>query len=47
MRNFIKFLFMLPMVLGSMVLSAILVGLSVAVDSLEMNDKDKDRHLDM
>lgn len=37
MRNVLKFFIMLPMVLGSMVLSAILVGLSVAVDAMENN----------
>jgi hypothetical protein len=41
MRNALKFFIMLPMVLGSMVLAAILVGLSVAVDAvdaMETND---------
>ena len=37
MRNVLKFFIMLPMVLGSMVLAAILVGLSVAVDAMENN----------
>lgn len=39
MRNFIKFLLMLPMVVGSMILAAMLVGLSVAVDSLDDGKK--------
>jgi len=38
MRNAIKFFIMLPIVIGSMVLAAILVGLSVAVDAMETND---------
>ena len=38
MRNVLKFFIMLPMVLGSMVLAAILVGLSAAVDAMENND---------
>ena len=38
MRDVLKFFIMLPMVLGSMVLAAILVGLSVAVDAMENND---------
>ena len=37
MRNVLKFFIMFPMVLGSMVLAAILVGLSVAVDAMENN----------
>lgn len=42
MRNALKFFLMLPVVIGSMFLGAILVGLSVVVDSLEMNDKTKE-----
>lgn len=39
MRSFLKFMLMLPMVVGSMILAAMLVGLSVAVDSLDRNNK--------
>lgn len=42
MRNALKFFLMLPVIIGSMFLGAILVGLSVVVDSLEMNDKTKE-----
>jgi hypothetical protein len=42
MRNALKFFLMLPVIIGSMFLGAILVGLSVVVDSLEMNDKAKE-----
>lgn len=42
MRNALKFFVMLPMVICSMVIGALLVGFSVAVDSLEMSDKSKD-----
>lgn len=42
MRNALKFFIMLPVIVGSMFLGAILVGLSVAVDSLEMSKKSKD-----
>ncbi len=42
MRNALKFFLMLPVIIGSMILGAILVGLSVAVDSLEMSNKDKE-----
>jgi len=34
MRNFLKFIVMLPFVLGSMLMSMMLVGLSVAFDML-------------
>lgn len=39
MRSFLKFMIMLPMVIGSMILAAMLVGLSVAVDSLDGSNK--------
>lgn len=42
MRNALKFFLMLPVIIGSMFLGAILVGLSVAVDSLEMSNKSKE-----
>ena len=42
MRNALKFFLMLPVIIGSMFLGAILVGLSVAVDSLEMNNRAKE-----
>lgn len=42
MRNALKFFLMLPVIIGSMFLGAILVGLSVAVDSLEMSSKAKE-----
>lgn len=42
MRNALKFFLMLPVIIGSMFLGAILVGLSVAVDSLEMSNKAKE-----
>jgi len=42
MRNALKFFLMLPVVIGSMFLGAILVGLSVAVDSLEMSKESKE-----
>lgn len=42
MRNALKFFFMLPVIIGSMFLGAILVGLSVAVDSHEMSNKSKE-----
>ena len=39
MRNVFKFILMLPMVIGSMLLAAILVGMSVTIDSLGMSDR--------
>lgn len=42
MRNALKFFLMLPVVIGFMFLGAILVGLSVAVDSLEMSKESKE-----
>lgn len=42
MRNVMKFFCMLPVIIGSMVLTAAIVGFSVAVDSLEMSKTDKD-----
>ena len=42
MRNALKFFLMLPVIIGSMFLGAILVGLSVAVDSLEMSNTSKE-----
>lgn len=39
MRSFLKFMLMLPMVIGSMILAAMLVGLSVAVDSLDGSNR--------
>ena len=42
MRNALKFFLMLPVIIGSMFLGAILVGLSVAVDSLEMSKESKE-----
>ena len=42
MRNALKFFLMLPVIIGSMFLGAILVGLSVAVDSLEMSNETKE-----
>ena len=42
MRNVLKFFLMLPVVIGSMFLGAILVGLSVAVDSLDMSKETKE-----
>ena len=42
MRNALKFFAMLPMVIGSMFIGALLVGFSVAVDSLETIGKSKD-----
>ena len=42
MHNALKFFLMLPVIIGSMFLGAILVGLSVAVDSLEMNKASKE-----
>ena len=44
MRNALHFFMMLPVILGSMVLGAILVGFSVAVDSLEMSRREKELH---
>ena len=41
MRNVLKFFCMLPVVIGSMILTALIVGFSVAVDSMEMNKSDK------
>ena len=43
MRNALKFFLMLPVIIGSMFLGAILVGLSVAVDSLEMSKESKEQ----
>ena len=42
MRNALKFFAMLPMAIGSMFIGALLVGFSVAVDSLETIGKSKD-----
>lgn len=42
MRNALKFFVMLPMVICSMFIGALLVGFSVAVDSLETCGKSKD-----
>jgi len=42
MRNVLKFFLMLSVVIGSMFLGAILVGLSVAVDSLDMSKETKE-----
>jgi hypothetical protein len=42
MRDALKFLLMLPVIIGAAFLGAILVGLSVAVDSLEMSNKSKE-----
>ena len=42
MRNALKFFLMLPVIIGSMFLGAILVGLSAAVDSLEMSKESKE-----
>lgn len=42
MRNALHFCMMLPVILGSMVLGAILIGFSVAVDSLEMSRREKE-----
>lgn len=38
MRDALKFLFMLPLVIGAAILGIALVGLSVVVDALETND---------
>lgn len=38
MRDALKFLLMLPVIIGAAILGIALVGLSVAVDSLETND---------
>ena len=46
MRNFIKFLIMMPFVLGSMILSAMLVGLSVAFDSIDQWHRENNGHYD-
>lgn len=37
MRDALKFLFMLPLVIGAAILGIALVGLSVAVDAMENN----------
>lgn len=38
MRDALKFLLMLPVIIGSALLGIALVGLSVVVDALETND---------
>lgn len=38
MRDALKFLLMLPVIIGAVFLGAILVGLSVAVDAMKTND---------
>jgi hypothetical protein len=38
MLNALKFFLMLPVIIGSMFLVAILVGLSAIVDAMETND---------
>lgn len=38
MRDALKFLLMLPVIIGAAILGIALVGLSVVVDALETND---------
>lgn len=38
MRDALKFLLMLPVIIGAAILGIALVGLSVVMDSLETND---------
>lgn len=38
MRDALKFLLMLPVIIGAALLGIVLVGLSVVVDALETND---------
>lgn len=42
MRDALKFLLMLPVIIGAALLGIALVGLSVVVDSLEMSNKAKE-----
>ena len=42
MRDALKFLLMLPVIIGAVFLGIALVGLSVVVDSLEMSNKAKE-----
>lgn len=42
MRDALKFILMLPVIIGAAFLGIALVGLSVVVDSLEMSNKAKE-----
>ena len=46
MRNILHFFVMLPVIFVSMIIGAVLIGFSVAVDSLEMESRKKPSKID-